>query len=261
MSEYRPYKKLRNNSSTRLIRDKKVTWPDYKKYFNNDKICFRLIEHKDIQIVSNLWRECYGELYGSPMNESWVLYPDLYNDYVVFRDNFNEVSMNKDYFMLIFENVLDSTIWGAWVFWKDDNNLQVDFGFGFIHPDFRHSNRDFNFEFYLQDFLDIIEKESGAEYFTVACETFQSKTQFLCFKRWGFKIAGIFPGEVTRWNGEQNEYRACIIHFYKFKPEIQKYISTTDEWNLLPEIQSIWNNLKEINLNNSHSTKDFIFNE
>ena len=247
MSKYRPYRRVRNNSLTRPIREKKIIWPRYKKFFSEGKICFRLLENKDVQVVSELWRECYGELYGSPIIESWVLYPELYKDCVLFGDTPDWNSNQKDFIMIIFENVDDHQIWGAWVFWKDDNNLQIDFGFGFIHPDFRQNHRDNNFEIYLQDFLNTLENDSGAEYFTVTCETFHNISQFLVFKKWGFKLGGIFPGETTRWSGEQNEYRACIIHFYKFKKDVEKFVSPPSDWVLLPEFQRVWNILDEIN--------------
>lgn len=245
MSKYHPYKKLPNNLSTRRIDDKHITWPHYKHFFDNNKTCHRLLESKDIETVSKLWRECYGELYGSTMSESWVLYPETYKEHVLLGDHYDDNSEDNDFLMLVFENIPEKKIWGAWVFWKDDNNLQIDFGFGFLHPSVRQNHS--NFETNLQDFFNILENDSGAEYFTVSCETFQSKTQFLCFKKWGFKLGGIFPGETTRWNGDQAEYRACIVNFYKFKSGTDKYIPPPDEWDLLPEFQKVWNSLEEIN--------------
>jgi hypothetical protein len=95
--------------------------------------------------------------------------------------------------------------------------------------------------------LKLIEDETNAEYLTSFCETWHSITQYLCFKQWGWKIAGIFPGNVTRWSGENSEYRGCTVYFYKFINQGEKYSTKPKEWQMLPEIEKLWECLEELN--------------
>jgi len=60
-------------------------------------------------------------------------------------------------------------------------------------------------------------------YVTVFCETWHNITQYLWFKRMGWKVAGIFPGNYTRWAGDQKEYRACTVHFYRLINNAERY--------------------------------------
>ena len=90
-------------------------------------------------------------------------------------------------------------------------------------------------------------QDSGAEYVTVFCETWHDITQYMWFKRMGWKVAGIFPGNFTRWNGDQEEYRGCTVHFYRLINDGEKYSTKREEWRLLPEISRLWDCLAEIN--------------
>jgi len=89
---------------------------------------------------------------------------------------------------------------------------------------------------------------SGAEYLTTFLETWHTITQAKTLKYGeGWRIAGIFPGNFTRWAGGQEEYRACEIYLYKFINEGERYATRPEEWNLHPRLQKLWKVLEEIN--------------
>jgi len=88
--------------------------------------------------------------------------------------------------------------------------------------------------------------KSGAEYFTTFCETWHDITQNWCIKG-GWKIAGIFPGNFTRWHGNNQEYRGCEVHFYKFVGDGEKYTTKPEEWHLAPEARDVWEILEKVN--------------
>ena len=248
MNGVKPFRKMDKTVKTREINDKRVTWPFIEKTYGNNEIQLRVIEKKDISEVSELWKKCYGELYGSSLKYDWVLYPERYEETVALRENWETDKIEKNFCMVVWENVNVKKIVGAWALWKDDRNLQIEFSIGIADPDFKkEKNRETSLIVRSKDFINLIEKESGAEYLTSFCETWHNKTQYLCFKQWGFKIAGIFPGQYTRWNGDQNEYRGCEVHFYKFLGDCEKYITKFEEWSILPEFKKIWDALEEVN--------------
>jgi hypothetical protein len=67
----------------------------------------------------------------------------------------------------------------------------------------------------------------------------------------GWKIAGIFPGNFTRWAGGEKEYRGCTIHFYRFLNNGDKISTKPEEWDLLPEIRDLYDFMEKINAQSS----------
>ncbi|KKK43050.1 hypothetical protein LCGC14_3169050, partial [marine sediment metagenome] len=197
MKKYSPSKEVGKKTELREIEDKKVVPPFYEKIMSHGKVGLRLLEEKDVEIISELWRQCYGELYGSSLKYDWVLYPEQYQNHVAFKENWKNDSVEKNFCMILFENIEKREIIGAWALWKDDRNLQIEFSLGIIHPEYRKENQENRIVSNVDDYIKTLEEQSGAEYFTAFCETWHNKTQYLCFKRWGFKIAGIFPGQTT----------------------------------------------------------------
>ena len=249
MIKYSPYKKMESSVITRDIKDKKVTWPYYEKDINNGELKIRIIEKKDCVEIAELWRVCYGELYGSSLKYDWVLYPQRYETNVAFSEKWSKDSLNKDFCMLVFEEINTKKLIGAWALFKDDRNLQIEFSIGIIHPSYRQQQSGMKVVSMAADYIKTLENESGAEYLSAFCETWHNTTQYLCFKQWGFKVAGIFPGQYTRWNGAQQEYRACEVHFYKFIRDSEKFVPKHGEIVLLPEFERLWDVLEEINKN------------
>jgi len=125
---------------------------------------------------------------------------------------------------------------------KFEKNLQVEFSFASTHPDFRI--RGITDE--LRRVTRKIALNSGAEYFTTFCETWHDITQNWCIND-GWKIAGIFPGNFTRWNADNQEYRGCEVHFYQFVGEGENYATKSEEWHLAPEAKEVWEVLERVN--------------
>jgi len=86
---------------------------------------------------------------------------------------------------------------------------------------------------------------SGAEYLTTFLETWHTITQDETLKKGhGWKIAGIFPGNITRWAGGQEEYRACIVYMYQFINDGDKFATRPQEWQLHPEVRRLWEEME-----------------
>ena len=127
---------------------------------------------------------------------------------------------------------------------KFDQNLQIEYTFAGTHPDYRR----LGLMGALGRVMDRLVRASGAEYLTTFLETWHTITQEETFKRGrGWQVAGIFPGNFTRWAGDQQEYRACEVHLYQFVNEGEKYATRPEEWQLHPELQALWDLLETIN--------------
>jgi hypothetical protein len=85
-----------------------------------------------------------------------------------------------------------------------------------------------------------------AELITVFAETWHSKTQELMDAH-GFKVWGIFPGNMIRWSHDQKCYRACEVHYYKFINDGEKYATGFDEWVLSTKSKKLWQDLDKLN--------------
>ena len=244
MSKYRPFEKSTLSCEVREIKEKKIVWPDMIKRDLGDGIVSRIIEKKDIVNVAEFWRESYPEIYGS--QHEWMLCPEEYEGRVALKDNLKEDSENKIYFISIGEVEKSGKIVFANMVTKYDHNLQIELTFFAIHPDVRKGKGGFNIWKELSEFYKWMEA-TGAEYVTVFLETWHNTTQHIWFQRMGFKIAGIFPGNYTRWCGDQNEYRGCTVHMYRFINNGEKYTNNSTDWKLLPEVKELWGFMEKIN--------------
>ena len=246
MSSYRPYKNMGNYCELREIADKKVIWPRIDQWDpDNPDLRLRAITHDDIEAVTELWRASYPEVYGSI--HEWVLHPGEYKDRIAFEENWEIDSVTMPHFVMVGEDTETEKIVLASLFTKWDQNLQVEASFFAIHPDSRKGKISTSIFSNLASIYKWLE-DSGAEYVTVFCETWQNITQYIWFKRMGWKIAGIFPGNFTRFAGGQKEYRACTIHFYRFLNGGEKYSTLPEEWDLIPEIRDLWKQIEKTNV-------------
>lgn len=247
IDKYRPFAEMGKSCATREIREKKVIWPNFEKALYEGKFKIAIISRSDIIDVAKLWRIGYPELYGSSAKYDWVFFPKKYESRVAFKDSWAEDSVNKSYCMTVIKETKTDRIISASLLTKDDNNLHVEYSIGCVHPQYRRQKEGESLMINAFEHLRAIEEETDAEYVTAFCETWHSITQYLCFKQWGWKIAGIFPGQVTRWCGENREYRGCTVHFYKFLRDAEKYVTKPEEWKILPEVAKIWQALEEAN--------------
>ncbi len=247
MQNYKPFKKFSYRLNTRDIKEKKVTWPYFKMERPEFGLMGRLLEKKDIPIIAEMWRKNYCELYGSSNMYSWVLYPNKYEENVAFAETWEKDRNEKEFCMFIAEDIKNSKITSCFCLKKDDLNLHIELSLGMVAPEYRSGKKGFNIVILADDFLRLIEKEAGAEYITCFCETWQKMSQSIALKHWGMKIAGIFPGQYTRYNGDNQEYRGCTVHFYKFINEAEKFVSKPEEFKLIPETKEVWDLLENLN--------------
>ncbi|MDY0362203.1 MAG: hypothetical protein RBR08_12185 [Desulforegulaceae bacterium] len=255
MSDIKSYKNMTKNIETRKIGDKKVLWPNLENHPLDSRFCARFVSENDFEKAALLWKKSYPELYGSSKQYSWVFYPEEYKDKVLLKENFDSDSKSKQFCMVIVIDMENNNEFaGAALYKKDDENLQIEFSIGGIHPDYRKGSAGDKLVPMVLYYLKDIEDYSGAEYLSAFCETWHDISQYLCLKVWGWKLAGIFPGQFTRWSHDQEEYRGCTIHFYKLINGAENITTLPKDWHLLPEIESLWQNLEKIN----SSSRDFI---
>ena len=245
MTPYQPYKKIGKSCDLRNTTDKRIIWPliDHVDPKEPD-FCLRTIRHNDIEAVAELWRASYPEVYGSV--HEWILHSDEYETRAAFAENWNEDSVRRPHAVIVGEDMKSERIIMSSIYTKWDRNLQVEASFIAIHPDYRKTSMAATIWSNLASFYKWLE-DSGAEYVTVFCETWHNITQYIWFKRLGWKIAGIFPGNFTRWAGGDKEYRGCTIHFYRFLNNGDKYSTKPEEWELLPEIKDLFDFMEKIN--------------
>jgi hypothetical protein len=248
MSDIKSYKNMTKNIETRKIGDKKVLWPNLENHPLDSRFCARFVSENDFEKAALLWKKSYPELYGSSKQYSWVFYPEEYKDKVLLKENFDSDSKSKQFCMVIVIDMENNNEFaGAALYKKDDENLQIEFSIGGIHPDYRKGSAGDKLVPMVLYYLKDIEDYSGAEYLSAFCETWHYISQYLCLKVWGWKLAGIFPGQYTRWCHDQEEYRGCTIHFYKLINGAENITTLPKDWHLLPEIESLWQNLEKIN--------------
>jgi hypothetical protein len=260
IDNYKPYKKMGQTCETREISEKKIIWPYFEREIYDGSYKIRMLKESEVDEIAELWRISYPELYGSSNRYEWVLYPQKYNRKIAFQETWEQESSAKQC-MSVLEDLNTGNIINASLFTKDDRNLHVEYSLGCIHPDYREGGKGDSLVVVAFEYLKAIEDNTDTEYMTSFCETWHSITQYLCFKQWGWKIAGIFPGQVTRWNGDNLEYRGCTVHFYKFLGDAEKFATKPEEWKLIPEVNKVWDILEEINCHSSDTKMREYLNE
>jgi hypothetical protein len=130
---------------------------------------------------------------------------------------------------------------------KFEKNLQVEYSFAATRPEYREKQ----LTDHLRRVTRKIAQSSGAEYFTTFCKTWHDITQSWCIKG-GWKIAGVFPGNFVRWNGDDEEYRGCTVHFYHFAGDGAAFSTKPEEWRLAEPVKKVWEFLEEVNQNIVH---------
>jgi hypothetical protein len=146
--------------------------------------------------------------------------------------------------MLVVQEKATGRLAAASLMTKIDQNLQIEWTFAGTHPDYRQ----LGLMALLGDLMDWMSEASGAEYLTTFLETWHTITQAETLKIGkGWQVAGIFPGNFTRWAGGQQEYRACEIHMYRFINEGGTFATQPAEWQLHPDLQQVWEALVAFN--------------
>jgi hypothetical protein len=243
MSPYRSFREMGRSCQTRPLRDKVVRWVQPEPREGKDG-CFvgRPLARADIEAAAILWRHAYPELYGS--SHDFMLFPEDYEDRMALVETWAEDSVKKPCCMLVVQETSTGRIAASSLMTKFDPNLQIEWTFAGTHPDYRQMG----LMSLLGGMMDWICGLSGAEYLTTFLETWHTITQGETLKREkGWRVAGIFPGNFTRWAGGQQEYRACEVHMYRFINAGDKYATKPEEWQLHPDLQRIWESLEAFN--------------
>jgi hypothetical protein len=243
MTAYAPFRRLNMTCRTRPIQAKQVVWvkPEPASH-RNGRFWGRVLGREDIEAAAELWRWAYPEVYGSA--HDFILYPEEYESRLALLETWEHDSRRKSYCMLVAEEAASGRLVAASLMTKFDQNLQIEYTFAGTHPHYRQQG--------LMDLLGSLmhrmTQASGAEYLTTFLETWHTITQEKILKfADGWKVAGIFPGNFTRWAGDNQEYRACEIYLYRFINEGEQYAAGPSEWQLHPEFQRLWEVLEDIN--------------
>ncbi|MGQ9687808.1 MAG: hypothetical protein ACUVXF_03325 [Desulfobaccales bacterium] len=243
MSAYRPYRIMGKSCLTRPIREKTVRWVQPEPRRSKDgRFVGRPLARADIEAAAELWRHAYPELYGS--SHDFMLYPEDYESRTALVETWPEDSLTKPGCMLVVEEMATGRLAAASFMTKFDRNLQLEWTFAGTHPDFRR----LKLMALLGGMMAWMSEVSGAEYLTTFLETWHTITQTETLKIGkGWQLAGIFPGNFTRWAHDQQEYRACEIYMYRFINDGDRYATQPSEWQLHPELQQVWQALAEFN--------------
>ncbi|MFZ2089715.1 MAG: hypothetical protein WAU47_14180 [Desulfobaccales bacterium] len=243
MSPYRPYRDMGRSCQTRPIRGKVVRWAKPESRETRDgRFVGRPLGRPDIEAAAELWRHAYPEIYGS--SHDFMLYPEDYEDRMALVETWAEDAVKKPCCMLVVQEKTSGRLAAASLMTKYDQNLQIEWTFAGTHPDYRQMG----LMGLLGEMMGGMCKVSGAEYLTTFLETWHTITQGETLKIGkGWRVAGIFPGNFTRWAGGQQEYRACEVHMYRFINEGGKYATKPEEWQLHPDLQRLWESLEAFN--------------
>jgi hypothetical protein len=244
MSRYRPYRDMGRSCQTRPIREKVVRWAKPDPWETRDgRFVGRPLARADIGVAAELWRHAYPELYGS--SHDFMLYPEDYETRMALVETWAEDVVKKPCCMLVVQEKATGRLAAASLMTKFDQNLQIEWTFAGTHPDYRQMG----LMSLLGEMMGWMCSVSGAEYQTTFLETWHTITQGETLKIGkGWRVAGIFPGNFTRWAGDQQEYRACEVHMYRFINEGGKYATKPEEWQLHPDLQRLWESLEAFNL-------------
>jgi hypothetical protein len=243
MSPYQPFRAMGQSCRTRPIREKTVRWIKPEPRESRDgRFVSRPLARADLDAAAELWRQAYPELYGS--SHDFMLFPEEYEARMALMETWGEDSLTKPCCMLVVQEKATGRLAAASLMTKIDQNLQIEWTFAGTHPDYRQ----LGLMALLGDLMDWMSEASGAEYLTTFLETWHTITQAETLKIGkGWQVAGIFPGNFTRWAGGQQEYRACEIHMYRFINEGDKYTTQPAEWQLHPDLQRLWEGLEAFN--------------
>ncbi len=242
LSEYQPYKQIGQSCQLKDIAEFQINWPKLvsAKDLTNRGLIIRYMRGNEIDRVVELWKDVYPEVYGS--THQFVFDSRWYEGNVLFDENFKTDVKGKKYAITLLEDLKERQLVGILLITKRDQNLQLEFTMGGLHSAFRKTKV---FYPYFENILDSFSK-TEVELITVFAETWHDKTQEL-MDYYGFKIWGIFPGNMVRWSHDQKCYRACEVHYYKFVNDGERYATSFDEWVLSEKSKKLWRTMDRLN--------------
>ncbi|MCX9073476.1 MAG: hypothetical protein OIN88_02300 [Candidatus Methanoperedens sp.] len=235
ISKYKPYKDYRGLCRFKSLKEKKMSWPAMEKYVLDGKYRLRPLREDEIDEIVEIYRTGYPELFGNTHYE-FVLWSETLIKVLNTENGF----MEGDWFLNALENVDEKKLVGALLINMDKGNMSVHWQSGVIHPDYRGAKGLF---MAMCEYNDEFCEKAGAEYGYMTANTFHIKTQIV-LKELGWKIRGIFPGNVCMWNHKDEYYRHSVVFFDKFFNEGEKLVPK--EIDLIPEAKKIYKLYEEI---------------
>ncbi len=233
-----PYRKMAAKTRP-VIREKRIVWPRVEgEPFNGFQV--KVLSRRLLPSSAELWRKGYPELYGS-LHE-FLFDPEMYEKFVALEETWEYDSTHKPICMPVLVELSTEKVVSAAVLTKREANLEVEYSLIATLPEYRRQR----ITIPLRRVVRQIANQSGAEYFTTFCETWHAITQKWCIKG-GWKIAGIFPGAVLRWNGDNEQYRGCIVWFYRLNEEAEEHSTHPDEWQMAEEVREVWKAIERVN--------------
>jgi len=219
-----------------------VSWPKLATNagLEDSNFIMRYMYGSEIERVVELWKNVYPEVYGS--THQFVFDPQWYKGNVLFDENWETEAKKNKYAIMLLEDLREDQLIGILLMTKFDQNLQVELTMGGLHSNFRKKQVFYPF---FKNILDSFLK-TEVELITVFAETWHKKTQEL-MDYYGFKIWGIFPGNMIRWSYDQKCYRACEVHYYKFVNNGEKHSTCYEEWVLSEKSNKLWQVLEKLN--------------
>jgi len=243
LSGHEPYKAMGESCRLRDIEEFRVRWP---RLVIADELAgtgylMRYIRRDDADALVEIWKNVYPEAYGS--THQFVLDPEWYRpENVLLEENWERDAAEKDHAIVVLEQTERKRLLGLLLLTKWNQNLQIELTMGGLHPALREKNVFYPF---FRNILDAIES-TEAELLTVFAETWHKKTQELMDHN-GFKIWGVFPGQMIRWSHGEKCYRACEVHYYKFINGGETRASKPEAWVLSAKVAEVWEVLKRAN--------------
>lgn len=238
--EPRPYREMGKTCKTRPIKTVRLEWvpmPPLEDEFPGHT--WNFVSEKEADAVAKVWKTGYPELTGTTLD--FIFRPEKYAAKVLLAETYETDRLEREYCMFRCEN--GEEIIAAMLLRKDDTNRMIELTIGTILPHQRNVQGMF-----VRGFPKVVEwlKHTGAEYLTSFCETWHDLSQRLLEAN-GFKLCGIFPGQLVRWTSGDRLYRGCTVQYYKFIGEGAEFAAKREEWSLSPRAGRLWKTLEELN--------------
>ncbi|MFH1537587.1 MAG: hypothetical protein ABIH66_01420 [bacterium] len=238
--EPRAYREMGKTCKTRPIEAVRLEWvpmPPLEDEFPGHTWGF--VSEKETGAVAEVWKTGYPELTGTTLD--FIFHPERYAGKVLLAETYETDRFEREFCMFRCEN--GKEIIAAMLLRKDDTNRQVELTIGTILPQHRNVQGMF-----VRGFPKVVEwrKRTGAEYLTSFCVTWPDRSPRLLEAN-GFRLCGIFPGQLVRWTSGGRQYRGCTVQYYRFIGEGADFSTKREEWSLSPRAARLWETLEEIN--------------
>lgn len=229
---------FQNVKSLNISCDKKkldgslIRWPYLIETFTHQDINYQIrpIDKTDVEEVVAMFNNYYPHLFSSSRQD--MQQQSFYESKVAMLADWESDSINKEYFIGVFEDLTNNHLAFAFGLFRDSFDKAIKGMAMVIHKDYRHTKLASYYVDYLVKFLE----ESGCDYVSVGISSSDLIAQNMAFKM-GLRPGGIMPG-AFRWSHDgEHYYRDMLIYFYKFCNGAEKYSTKPADWQLDSRIE------------------------